>query len=221
MATTMAGKGVEVAGNLTGKALVSLATFLLAAANAQTRSRGRTRIRSFQGKPTKVFVIRQKDLPQFAKQAREYGVLYAAIVSRKDKSPNGLVDVVVNANDAAKVNRIAERFAISAVEQNHASVSEEAIKGEAFSIGEEALAAVLGEDAPKAQESANPKTARQERATPSAPISKSNRNIEAISERPSIRAQVLEIRQSRQNANRQPQPQRGLAPKAPPPRGGR
>ena len=44
--------------------------------------------------------MRREDFSQFAVEAKKYGVLYAAIMSKNDK--NGMVDVVVNANDAAR-----------------------------------------------------------------------------------------------------------------------
>lgn len=112
--TNMTLKGVEVAGNLTGKALVNLATFLVAVLKEEKRSKGKTRIDSFNGKPTKVFMVKTSDLKTFAAEAKKYGVLYAAIYDRKN--PDGLCDVIVNAADAAKVNRIAERFALSTVD---------------------------------------------------------------------------------------------------------
>lgn len=114
MATKVTVKGVEVVANLTGKGLISLATFLMATLKEQKRTKGKTRIEAFRGKPTKVFVMRREDFSQFAVEAKKYGVLYAAIMSKKDK--DGMVDVVVNANDAARVNRISERFAMSAEE---------------------------------------------------------------------------------------------------------
>lgn len=114
MATKATVKGVEVVANLTGKGLISLATFLMATLKEQKRTKGKTRIEAFRGKPTKVFVMRREDFSQFAAEAKKYGVLYAAIMSKKDK--DGMVDVVVNANDAARVNRISERFAMSAEE---------------------------------------------------------------------------------------------------------
>lgn len=114
MATNITVKGVECATNLAGKAALSLALFLIAALKDQKRTQGKARMQAFNGKPTKVFVIKNKDMKLFAEEARKYGVLYAAVVNKKQ--PDGLVDVVVNANDAAKVNRIAERFALSTVD---------------------------------------------------------------------------------------------------------
>ena len=114
MATNVTVKGVECATNLAGKGVLSLATFLIAVLKDQKRTKGKARMRAFNGKPTKVFVIKNKDMKIFAEEAKKYGVLYAAVVNKKQ--PDGLVDVVVNANDAARVNRIADRFALSTVD---------------------------------------------------------------------------------------------------------
>jgi hypothetical protein len=113
MATNVGLKGVEVVSNLAGKGMLSLATFLIAALKDQKRTKGKARMQAFNGKPTKVFVIKASELKQFAEEAKQYGVLYAAVINKRQ--PDGLCDIVVNANDAAKVNRIAERFELSTV----------------------------------------------------------------------------------------------------------
>jgi hypothetical protein len=217
MAANVTLKGAEVVGNMTGKALLSLATFLIAAARSQKRTKGKTRMRSFNGKPTKVFVIRQKDLPEFARQAREYGVLYAAVVNRRDNSPDGLVDVVVNANDAAKVNRIADRFALSAVdvdkikddilksrEQKEQRKGPDAEKQRAappdektFTMDEETLSEMLGE--PQKQ---NPTMAGTEirKENPSAPLSERSSRSEYEQERPSQRVSIARMKEERRAA---------------------
>ncbi len=114
MVTNLTVKGVEVTANLAGRGALSLATFLIAAIKDQKRTKGKVRMRSFEGKPTKVFVIKNKDMPTFAKEAKQYGIKYAAIINKKEE--NGLCDVVVNAEDAARVSRIAERFSLSSIE---------------------------------------------------------------------------------------------------------
>ena len=114
MATNVTIKGAEVATNLAGKGALSLATFLIAVLKEQKKTKGRARIQAFNGKPTKVFVIKPEDMKRFAEEAKKYGILYAAVINRKD--PTAPIDVVINANDAAKVNRIAERFALSTVD---------------------------------------------------------------------------------------------------------
>ena len=114
MVTNVTVKGVECVANLSGKAAVSLAAFLIAALKDEKRVSGKTRMRSFRGKPTQVFVIQQRELRAFAQEAKKYGVLYAAVVDKRN--PDGLCDIVVSAEDAARVNRIADRFALSAVD---------------------------------------------------------------------------------------------------------
>ena len=114
MATNVTVKGVECVANLSGKAAVSLAAFLIAALKDEKRVSGKTRMRSFRGKPTQVFVIQQRELRAFAQEAKKYGILYAAVVDKRN--PDGLCDIVVSAEDAARVNRIADRFALSAVD---------------------------------------------------------------------------------------------------------
>ena len=113
-ATNMTVKGVECVSNLAGKGALKLATFLIAVIKEEKKTKGKARMRVFNGKPTKVFVIKAKDMKTFAEEAKKYGILYAAVINKKQK--DGLVDVVVNAADAAKVNRIAERFALSTVD---------------------------------------------------------------------------------------------------------
>ncbi|MEG0834685.1 MAG: PcfB family protein [Christensenellaceae bacterium] len=97
--------------NLAGKGALSLATFLIAALKDEKRTSGKIHLRSFRGKPTSVFVIRQNELKTFAQEAKNYGVLYAAVLDKRN--PDGLCDIVVSAEDASRVNRIEERFALS------------------------------------------------------------------------------------------------------------
>ncbi|MEG1473983.1 MAG: PcfB family protein, partial [Christensenella sp.] len=179
--------GVEVAANMAGKAALTLATFLIAAIKSQKRSKGRTRMMAFNGKPTKVFVIKSADMKIFAEEARKYGVLFAAVVNKKQ--PDGLIDVVVNANDAAKVQRISERFALSTVDvekirkdieqkrQKKQEVSEQervAPEAQGHTIEDNMLDEMLGEQLQQKQpievEKENPTTAGTAKSNPSAPI---------------------------------------------------
>ena len=77
------------------------------------------------GKELKVFTVKQSDLKIFAKEAKRYGVLYCALKGIR-KNPDGLVDVMVRAEDASKINRIVERFELAAVDK--ASIRNEITK---------------------------------------------------------------------------------------------
>ena len=186
MATNAAVKTAECAAEIVGKGTLSLATFLLAVLKDQKRTKGRTRIQSFNGRPTKVFAIMAKDMKTFSKEAKEYGILYAAVMNRK--STDGIVDVVVSANDdAARVNRIAERFALSTIE----------IQKAVNTPAEE-----------RAADTQNP-TARTDSRNPSAPSSGSKERSETADTdlehaRPSVRQQLKDIRQERQSVYRKP-----------------
>lgn len=185
VAGDVAVKGVQVVGNMTGKGLISLATFLIAAVKSQNRTKGKARLKSFNGKPTKVFVIRQTDLARFAEEAKRYGVLYAAVVNKKQ--PDGLCDIVVNANDAAKVNRIAERYALSTVEVEQAN---------------EALAQ---DQQIRPEEPDRPTTARKENLNPSAQYSENYANTEkddSSQQRISVKERIAEMRSERKEASK-------------------
>ena len=87
MATNVTVKGVECLTNLAGRGALSLATFLIAALKDEKRTSGKARMRAFNGKPTKVFAIKAKDLKLFAEEAKKYGVLYAAVINKKQPVP--------------------------------------------------------------------------------------------------------------------------------------
>ena len=185
MATNAAVKTAECAAEIVGKGTLSLATFLLAVLTDQKKTKGRTRIQSFNGRPTKVFAIMAKDMKTFSKEAKEYGILYAAVMNRK--STDGIVDVVVSANDAARVNRITERFALSTIE----------IQKAVDTHAEE-----------RAADAQNP-TARTDNRNPSAPSSGSKERSETADTdsehaRPSVKQQLKDIRQERQSVHRKP-----------------
>ena len=61
-ATNATIKGVECISNLAGKGAMSLFTFLRAVIKEEKKTKGKARMRAFNGKPTKVFVIKKKDM---------------------------------------------------------------------------------------------------------------------------------------------------------------
>jgi hypothetical protein len=217
MATSAGVKGVEVVSNLAGKGALSLATLLIAALKDQKRTKGKARMQAFNGKPTKVFVIKTGELKRFAEEARKYGVLSAAVVNRKQ--PDGLCDIVVNANDAAKVNRIAERFALSTVDvekiredinkAREARANQPDTEKDRTSPPSEKAVHTMNErtldellNGPKKAEHkqptdmSNPMKAGTERSRPSA-LSFGDKGDTAEVERPSVRRQIKEIREER------------------------
>ena len=216
--------GVEVAAKISGKAAERLAVLLYAVLKDQKKTRGKTRLTNMlkSGKELSVFAVKDSELQKFCEEAKKYGVLYAAVINKKQ--PDGLVDVVVNAADAAKVNRIAERFALSSVDvekireeiemarkqRQSASQKERTdptAEKESFTVDDKTLEEMMNEPTPQTithkqpidiEQPANPTKARTEKSNLSEPSFKMNDStVEEKSEKPSVRKQIQEIKAHR------------------------
>lgn len=182
----------EAALKISGEGAKQLAVLLYAVLQDQSKSmaksKGKTRLESLvrTGKPLKVFSVKESDLKKFAKEAKRYGILYCAIRNPKENT-DGMVDIMVKEEDAPRINRIIERFKLSAVEEK-AKVETELEKNK-----EE------GKEKPEQ----NPSTAKTEKSHPSEPTSeKQEKDAEGTSklytgdspERKSVREELKEIR---------------------------
>ena len=107
-------QGAEVALRITGAGARDAAAMLAAAMASSQKTRGKARLAALlrSGKELRVFPIRRADLGTFAREARRYGIVYT-VVKQKDDSES--VDLLVRAEDASKVNRIAERHGFARV----------------------------------------------------------------------------------------------------------
>ena len=112
-------EGTEVALKLSGSAAKNIAAALYTIAkNADgNKTKGHQRLSAMlkSGKELKVFTISEEHLKRFAQEAKRYGVVYCALRG-KEKSADGMVDVMVRAEDASKINRIVERFKLATVD---------------------------------------------------------------------------------------------------------
>ena len=108
--------GVEVAAKIGGKAAERLAVLLYAILRDQKKTRGKTRLVNMlrSGKELKVFAIKDNELAKFCTEAKKYGVLYCVL--KDNKAGDGLTDIMVRAEDAAKINRIYERFGLATID---------------------------------------------------------------------------------------------------------
>ena len=108
-------EGFEVMAKLSGKGAERVIALLLNVIKDHKQTKGKARLKTMlkSGKPLSIFTINRKDLKKFATKAKEYGVLYSALMNKLDKSPDGLVDIMVRAEDASKINRIVERFKLT------------------------------------------------------------------------------------------------------------
>lgn len=212
-------EGTEVALKLTGAAAKNIAAALYAVYKNRDKNkiRGRQRLTAMlkSGKELKVFTVSEEHLKQFAVEAKRYGVVYCALRG-KEKSADGLVDVMVRAEDASKINRIVERFKLATVDA--ASIKHEIEKARTEKDtapvepehtapdrgGEdELLDDMLGAPSKKEERtSPNPLAAGTEKSPPSAPTSgKPSKAAEGTAkkaeDRPSVREELRQIQQKR------------------------
>ena len=196
-------EGTEVALKLTGSAAKNIAAALYSVLKNRdkTKIKGRQRLTSMlkSGRELKVFTVPEKHLKQFAAEAKRYGVVYCAL-REKGQSADGMVDILVRAEDASKINRIVERFHLAAVDT--VSIKQEIEKSKAAPDAkheEKLLDELLGA-------SENPPPGRTEKSPPSAPISETPERTAGSTDPPkkSVREELRQIKQEQQMRRHQP-----------------
>lgn len=106
-------EGIEVteaALKLAGLGAKNLAALLLALLKDNEKLKGKTSMNTLlrQDRQLSVFHVKKEDMVKFKELANRYGVLFAAAYHKhKDK---GICDVLVKAEEAARVNRILEKL---------------------------------------------------------------------------------------------------------------
>ena len=214
-------EGTEVALKLTGSAAKNIAAMLYAVwkNRDKNKTKGHQRLSAMlkSGKELKVFTVSEEHLKQFATEAKRYGVVYCA-PRGKERSADGMVDIMVRAEDASKINRIVERFKLATVDTVSIKRDiEQAQAGKAAPSAPEQekpdkaaddrlLDDLLGAPVQKEEHaSPNPAAAKTEKSRPSAPTSeKQSRTAEGTAkspeERPSVREELREIKAKQQEA---------------------
>ena len=106
-------EGMEVVAKVSGN-MTKDAAVLLAAALKEEQTSGKSTIHRLiqSGKELTVFSLPENDIEKFTNVAKKYGVLYAFI---KDENNDKSVDIMTRAEDAAKINRIIEKFSLASV----------------------------------------------------------------------------------------------------------
>lgn len=196
-------EGTEVALKLTGSAAKNIAAALYSVLKNRdkTKIKGRQRLTSMlkSGRELKVFTVPEKHLKQFAAEAKRYGVVYCAL-REKGQSADGMVDILVRAEDASKINRIVERFHLAAVDT--VSIKQEIEKSKAAPDAkheEKLLDELLGA-------SENPPPGRTEKSPPSAPISETPEKTAGSTDpsKKSVREELRQIKQEQKMRRHQP-----------------
>lgn len=190
-------EGMEYTLRLAGSGTERLAAALLALSQSQQKTKGKTTLHALlkSGKELTVFTIPEKRLREFAQESKRYGVLYCVLKETK-KNPNALCDILVRAEDAAKINRIIERLELNRVAEVHPDTVPEATQetpadpiAQDIDAAEALMKQILS---PPEQEKENPISAQMENCDPSG--HGFNPTIPITEGRPSVRTTLEKIR---------------------------
>lgn len=239
-------EGMDYTLRLAGTGAKQLAALLVAAFKSPDTGKGsilkpsgkerlKTMLKS--GQPLKIFGIKNKDLEQFAKEAKRYGVVYCALRDKNAK-PDDLVDLMVRVEDSSKLDRILERLEFMSVD----ATVEAAVEGKEMvtpdvSDGEKLMAMLIDEDgqpkpdspeSEKAKEAAqqdraeqnmqNPLRATTESGYRSEPSLNSESHLEKVksSKKPSVREFLRErVAHNRKQQEEQTQPEKSDSTRPP------
>jgi hypothetical protein len=197
---------LKIAGNNAGR----LGKLLVSLMQQKKKTKGKVRVANMlkSAKPLSVFEIKQGDLEQFAKEAKRYGVKYAAIRDPK-AGESALVDLMVAKDDESKINRIIEKFnfavvdtsaVIESIERERAdkpATQQAALgvkqKSEAERIGDEFVSAPLKKET---QMPKDPTQAQTRQSRPSEPTSTPPEISGGVSARDTTSQKELEAKRS-------------------------
>lgn len=102
-------EGIDYSLRLSGTLAKNLAVFFAAVLKDQKKTYGKTRMVRMlkENKPLKFFTVPSDRLKEFAREGKKRGLLYVVIRDRQNPSQ---CEIMVFADDAAKVNRVMDRM---------------------------------------------------------------------------------------------------------------
>ena len=197
-------EGFEVAAKITGHGAKDIAALLYAVMKDRNKTAGKTKLKNMlkSGKELKVFSVRQEDFKKFTEEAKRYGILYSALINKKSKSNDGIIDIMVRAEDASKINRIVDRFKMSRYDDISIRSSVEKSKNEKDAKGkgvkektpqEKVKADEKNKPIQKEEQSLNPHLAKTEKSPQSKPSSEMQKTSDQgtrMKDKPSVKAKL-------------------------------
>ena len=206
-------EGIQVAAEIGlkagGTAAKSLAVTLYAIISDNKKIKGKTNLDNLlkSGKELKVFAIHHKDLEKFCIEAKHYGVLYSVL--KEKNNTDGIVDIMVKAEDASKISRMVDKFDLATIDTKairESVLSQKDIKPMSDEEHDALLSKLM-------DEKTNPDKARTSKdGTPFEPSSKTlkkenkKKTVErkkstATMDRPSVRQELKDIKQQQLNSS--------------------
>lgn len=204
-------QGLDVAVRLTGTGAKNIAAIMIAILKENKQTKGKTRLTNMlkSGKELKVFTVKEEDLRKFTEESKRYGVLFC-VLKGKGKSIDGMVDIMVRAEDASKINRIVDRFNLATVDT--ASIKSEIQKTKDSkdkgvvikSVEERLVDDILSKPINKEEnEISNPQVAKMEKSPLSEPTSNNKNKSDKGTklDKPSVREEIKSIKEQMKESN--------------------
>ena len=180
-------EGFQVTAKIAGSGAKDIAALLIAIMKDKHKTAGKTNLSNMlkSGKELKVFSVRKDEFKKFTEEAKRYGVLYSALINKKDKSSDGIIDIMVRAEDAAKIIR-------SEIQKTKEMKSKDKgvkTKTQQDKIKEEQVKEPIKKEEP----SVNPHLAKTEKSPQSKPSSEMQRTSDQgtkMKEKPSVKEKL-------------------------------
>ena len=222
--------GMEVACRISGQLIERFAVMLYTMAKDNKASKGKTNLNNMlkSGSPLQIFSLKENELKKFHEESKKYGVLYTALIDKKHPDRDGVIDIMVRANDAPKVNRIVERFKLSAIDMAtiKSEIEKDKIEQMIKEANEKGIPVKTMEDKEKEENKSkpigkeknysNPKLAKTEKSPLLEPSSENKKISGVVSKehKPSVRKELNEIKEElKQKRNKQQKTLQHFAPK--------
>lgn len=205
-------EGFEVLARLTGSGAKNIAAMLYTIMkDNKKQTKGKSKLDDMlkSGKPLKIFTIKKEDLKKFSDLSKDYGISYCALMNRKHRNTDGMIDIMVKEEDAGRINRIVQKFKLTTVDTTKIQTEvKEAIenreaqkkeKGFQEKSKEEQLNDVLAEKPLQKEQISqeNFNVAKIEKSPLSEPSSKTTKMQEGVSkgiEKPSVKKELAELK---------------------------
>ncbi len=128
-------EGTEMALKLSGLAAKNFALFVYAVLKDQKKTRGKTRLVRMlrEQRPFKFFKIPAEAVREFAREAKNHGLLYVPIRNKLHKDE---IEMVVFADDAAKVQRVLDNLNLDFVRAQDGETAVETVPSQETPVSE-------------------------------------------------------------------------------------
>ena len=198
-------EGFQVTAKIAGTGAKDIAALLIAIMKDKHKTAGKTNLSNMlkSGKELKVFSVRKDEFKKFTEEAKRYGVLYSALINKRDKNQDGVIDIMVRAEDASKINRIVERFKLAgydevSIRSEIEKTRQQKQRGKQTKSSEDKIKdEIKNKPIKKEEQSLNPHLAKTEKSPQSKPSSKTHESSikGEVMSRPSVKEKLNKIKE--------------------------